>query len=100
MNDLNLASEKMRTTDRVLVLSKKEGENTKNSIGLIDNRLFTGENKLHCKMDFQTLLWSFKYEQGGLPEPLKEKFTSFRAAMKHAENYFSRRNILIQEVLD
>jgi hypothetical protein len=97
---LTVNTDKMRTTDRVLILNLKEGASAKDSLGNFDKRLFTDENRLHCKMDFQNCLWSFNYEQGGIPEPLKQSFTSFNAAYKHAKEYFSRRNIEITEVLD
>lgn len=90
----------MRSPDRILVLSIKPGKNAKNSIGMTDPKLFTGENKLHCIKEEQTNFWFFRYEHGGLPEPLKCKFTSFKKALEHAENYYNDRSIEIKEVLD
>lgn len=90
----------MRSPDRILVLKVKEGQNPKSSKGLIDNRLFTGENKLHAVMDQQSALWTLKYEQGAVPGALQCAFTSFRALKAHAETYFKNRNIEIVEVQD
>lgn len=90
----------MRTPDRILVLSIKEGKKPLGSNGLQDPRLFTGENKLHAIMDSQTTLWRFKYDMGILPEPLKGQFTSFKALRQHAEDYFTKRNVEIKEVKD
>lgn len=91
---------KMRSPDRELVLSHVEGKDPKGSTGLVDPNLFTGTNKLHAKMDPQTSFWYFQYEKGILPEPLKQKFTSFKVLKKHAEEYFAKRNIVIKEVKD
>lgn len=91
---------KMRSPDRVLVLSVIDGKAAKSSTGAIDNRLFTGGNKLHAIMDSQTTLWSFKYDDGLLPQSLKNRFTSFKHLLKHAEDYFKTRNVEIKEVKD
>lgn len=91
---------KERSTDRVLVLKPKAGEEVKSSKGMVDPRLFNGENKLHAIMDGQNLLWSFKYEFGGLPEPLKQSFTNFTLALDHAKKYFESRGIEIVEIQD
>lgn len=90
----------MRSPDRVLVLKTIDDKKPLSSKGLVDIRLFTGENKLHAIMDQQTSLWSFKYDQGIVPVPLKCHFTSFKALKSHADNYFRTRNIEIVEVKD
>lgn len=94
---------KMRSPDRILVLEPIDGLKAKSSTGLIDPRLFKeGEdaNKLHLVMDMETCLWSFKYEKGMIPPALNGKFTGAKAAKKHAEDYFAKRNIRIKEVKD
>src|SRR5882672_11382398 len=91
---------KMRAPDRVLVLEPIEGLDPKRNTGLVDTSLFTGTNKLHAKMDPATTLWSFQYERGILPEPLKAKFTKFSILLKYADDYFKKRNIQIKEVKD
>ncbi len=90
---------KMASPDRVLVLITKDGKIPKNTQGSFDPRMLTGENKVHVLKEPQTNFWYFKYEQGGVPEPLKCKFTGFKQALKHAEEYYSRRNIEIKEVI-
>lgn len=90
-----------RSTDRVLELSPIEGKTALSSTGQPDKRLFTGEQKLHIKMDPQTCLWSFQWEQNGLlPGGLQGTFTGFKSAIKHAESYFTRRNIRVTKVID
>lgn len=91
-----------RATDRVLKLEKdKEGVSVKNSSGIVDNRLFTGEQTLHLKMDPMSSLWNFQYGQNGLlPEALKGRFTSFSKGLEHAELYFKKRNVKVSEVID
>lgn len=88
----------MRSPDRILSMKIKDIKVKDTS--LLDPRLATGENKVHVIKEEQTGFWYFKYEHGGLPEPLKCKFTSFKKALQHAEEYYNRRNIDITEVID
>ena len=91
----------VRSKDRVIALEVIDGMKAKSSTGLLDTRLFTGEQQLHLKMDPQTCFWSFQYSNNGvLPEPLKCQFTGFKAALKFAEEYFKNRNIKITEIKD
>jgi len=90
----------VKKDDRILVLKVKEGQKPKDSTGLVDPRLFTGENKLHAIIEPQSGLWYFKQEFGGLPQPLKQKFTKFSSALEHARRYYESRNIDIVEVID
>lgn len=93
-------SAKIRSTDRVFILKKKDIKvNTKSSSGIIDNRLFTGENRLHAIQNPETSLWSFKYEHGMTPSTLKSSFTSWQKAYEFIKVYFENRNIEITEVL-
>lgn len=91
---------KLRSSDRIVVLEPMDGKKSLNTSGLVDTRLFTGRNQLHIIMDPQTCLWSFKYESGILPDPLKQRFTSFRNIYDYAVEYFRKRNIKIVEVID
>lgn len=90
----------IKKPDRILVLKAKEGERTTSSTGLVDDRLFKGSNQLHAVMDNQTTLWTFKYEKGAVPEPLKQKYTKFSIALKAAEDYFNTRGVAIIEIRD
>jgi len=90
----------MNNDDRVLVMEVKEGENVKATTGLVDNRLWKGGNKLHAVREPQTSFWYLKYEKGGLPETLKQKFTSFTALRRHAERYFEQRGLELVKVED
>lgn len=92
---------KLRSSDRIMSLSVIDSKAPLNSLGLIDKRLFSGEQKLHAKMDPQTTFWSMQYENAGkLPIELDQKFTTFAALYKHAERYFLSRNVKIEEVID
>lgn len=84
-------------TDRILFLSKINGKGTIGSTGLIDNRLFTGENKLHAMMN-PSGLWELKYDSGSLPEFLRQQFTSFSILLREVKQYFYKRNIEIKEI--
>lgn len=91
---------KQRKDERTLVLRPMEGKFTKATSGLTDSRIFTGENTVCAVMDPRDCLWSIKYKVGVVPQPLKQKFTSFSALKRHVDEYFGRRNILIEKVID
>jgi len=87
--------------DRVLELAPIEGKAALDVRGQADKRLFTGEQKLHIKMDPETCLWYFQWEQNGnLPGGLMGRFTGVKSAIKHAEEYFLRRNVKVTRVVD
>ncbi len=92
---------KERSRDRQLVLRPIPGLIPKESskYGPADKQLFTGANELHCIQD-KTSLWYFKYKNGGIPEPLKGRYTTFELAKTVAERYFKNRNIYISDVID
>lgn len=92
---------KNRSSDRVLVLKVIDNKAPLTSMGLVDKRLFSGDNKLHGIAEPQTGHWYFKYDDGALPPALRDqKFTSFKALLTHAKEYFKKRNIEITEVID
>lgn len=90
----------LKSNDRVIVLSPIEGKNTVSNTGLTDNRLFTGDNKLHAILDEQHMLWSLRYEKGITPAPLQQKFTNFRILLEFVKEYYNRRNIAVKEVIE
>src|ERR1044072_5349874 len=92
-------SAKMRNSKRIFVLEAIDGKQT-NTSGTVDKRLFTGENNLNAIMDEQTCLWSLRYDAGIVPEPLQQKFTSFKKAKDFVEGYFKRRNVRIKDIID
>lgn len=83
-----------------LVLRPMEGKHPKDSTGLVDTRLFKGENKLFAFYDPQTNLWNSRYMLGITPEPLKQRFTTYNSLITHVKSYLKRRNIEITEELD
>jgi len=89
---------KMNSSDRKLILRPMEG-GAVNVIGVVDKRLFTGENYLHAIKDPQNSLWSLRYDAGLVPAPLQQRFTSFNILFKHASEYFKKRNVEIVEVI-
>lgn len=82
--------------DRVLKLTRIEGTTTKNSSGIVDNRLFTGENELHAIMDPETTLWHLKYKAGDVPQPLKQRYTGFAKLMDDLVPYFEKRGVKVE----
>lgn len=90
---------KNNSDHRLLNLDTADGKAPISSTGLIDRRLFTGEVQLKATMD-ETGLWSMKYTEGNLPEPLRQKFTSFSTLRDFAEEYFKKRNVVIKEVVN
>lgn len=87
-------------TDRVFQLTPRPGEKTLTDTGLVDTRLFKGENKLHAVMDSPSCHWFMKYEKGGLPDPLKGRYTSFPKLVDAAKQYFASRGVDISEIID
>lgn len=91
---------KMRSKDRIFVLSIKDSTKPKGATGMVDTKLFTGDNKLHAKMEPETCFWYMQYEHGIVPQTLRNKYTTFSGLKNHAEAYFKNRNIEIKEILD
>lgn len=92
---------KMRGNDRAFALELIDGEAPVSSTGLIDRRLFSGDNKIRATRDESSgNLWYFRYEHGTIPEDLAGRFTTFDKAKDYLEKYFNTRNVKIKEVLD
>jgi len=96
----SLNTKYMLNTERELVLAPIDGKKPLSSHGSTDNRLFKGGNKLWAIMDKQTSLWHLKYEQGVLPEPFRQRFTSFSKLKAFVDDYYARRNLQIVDVKD
>jgi hypothetical protein len=90
---------KMKQNDRVIILEPKVG-GAKNTAGMVDNRLFTGENKLHAKMDPTNCQWYLQYDSGLVTDALKGRWTSFSKLKETVEQYFNKRNVKIKAILD
>lgn len=90
----------IRKTDVIIILAPIEGKKALNVLGLTDPRLFSGGNKLHAKMDPQNCLWHLEYEDGILPQPLKQRFTGLDRLLTFIRGYYLRRNIEIKEIID
>lgn len=90
---------KMRSDDRILVLTSIDGRPL-NSAGVLDMRLFKGENALHAVRDPLTSLWSLRYDSGILPASLKVKFSNFNKLYTHVERYMNNRRVKIDKVID
>lgn len=90
---------KNRSDDRILVLAPIEGQKPRGNNGIVDPRLFQGEDNLHAVLGPDNL-WSMKYSKGTLPEPLRQRFTTFQRLLDYAEGYFKRRGVRIVEVKD
>lgn len=87
-------------TDRVFSITQRPGEKTTSSTGLVDPRLFKGENKLHAVMEPASCHWFMRYDQGSVPEPLRGRFTSFSKLTEAAEHYFNSRGVDIKEIVE
>ena len=91
---------KNHTTTRELVLKVKMGAKPVSSTGLIDNRLYNGNNKLYAYLDPIHLLWRVKYADGTIPEALRQNWTKFSYLYEYVKNYYEKRNLDIVEVKD
>lgn len=90
----------MNGVDRVFKLTPMVGKNTMTPSGSVDNRLFSGENRLHAIMDTKTCLWSLKYDSGILHGGLKQQFTGFNKLFKYITDYYNKRNVRVEEDLN
>lgn len=98
MRHLMEDSVKNEITDRVFVLAPMDGKDPLSTKGLVDPRLFSGENNLHAIMDPTNCMWYLRYDAGILEQPLKQKFTNFKILKKFVEDYYRRRNIQVKEI--
>jgi len=85
-----------RGNDRIVTLKPIEGKQPLNTLGMVDKRLFDGKNQLHCILDPETSLWSFKLEQGLVPGALEQRFTTFGKALAYAKEYYAKRNVSVE----
>lgn len=92
-------SVKMLADDRILVLEVGEG-GPKSSSGIVDHRLFNGDNKLHAIFDRHFSQWYLKYDSGKIPPQLDQRWTSFPRLLEAATAYFNKRNVKVKEVID
>lgn len=86
--------------DKVLKLKVIDDKAPLSSTGLVDRRLFTGQDNLHAVKDHETGLWNIKYTSGQLPDGLKGRFTNLTMLLRTAGDYFKKRNLEIVEVRD
>lgn len=100
MQDMKLNLTKNISNDRIIILEKIPGEATKTVTGTIDNRLFSGQNRLHALKDQESSFWKLRYDSGLLAEPLKQSWTSFGKLYSFVSEYFKRRGVEIKEVID
>lgn len=89
----------MHSNNRVLKLAPIGGRPL-NSAGILDMRLFKGENNLHAVRDPETSLWSMYYDSGILPAVLKVKFSSFNKLQSYLTSYLKSRNVFISEIVE
>jgi hypothetical protein len=82
---------------RTLRLKPMEG-GAKASTGLVDKRLFTGDNELYAIMNEESNLWYLKQNDGAVDPRLREKrWTSFKTLMTDVVPYYRNRNVEVTE---
>lgn len=91
---------KMNSNKRSLILKVKEGVSAKSSTGVIDARLFNGNNALYAICGPGNNLWHLEYAHGAIPASLQQKFTSFPLLLKTVQQYLDKRNIEVEKVQD
>ena len=77
---LHWAENATPTNDKVLILSDKDGAKA---------------NKLHAKAE--GTLWALHFEDGRLPEPLKQRWTKYSNLLKATKEYYALKKIEITE---
>lgn len=95
-----IQAEHMRAAERTLVIVPVEGKHALSSTGIVSYKMATGEPNYKITQCEITNLWIFKQNYGVLPEKLKQRFTSYSQIMKFAHDYFGRRNLKIEKILD
>jgi len=90
---------KQKKDEKILVLKVIDGTKPKTSMGMVDPRVFSGDNKIWAKQG-PDLLWAISYDKGIMPPGLHQKFTTFSKLKAFAENYFKKRNLEIIEVIE
>lgn len=86
--------------DRIFIFKPIEGMERLSSTGMIDQRVLNGENRLHAVKEPGTGLWYLRYDKGGIPPALKEKWTSFSTMLKKVTEYYRKRGVMVEEVED
>lgn len=86
--------------DRILKLAPLEGKTPTDVEGKADPRLFTGENKLHARMDPEYGHWYVQYEMGNIPTSMQQRWTSFPRMLLWIEEYYKKRNLRVIEIID
>lgn len=71
-----------------------------NGKGMVDNRLFTGENELHAMMDPEYGHWYVQYKSGIIPSVFQQRWTSFTKLYDFVVQYYKRRNVDVTEIID
>lgn len=84
--------------DRTLILKPIEGQKARNSAGMVDSRLFTGDNKIHAYKD-PWGTWFLKYERGDVPPAFKQKFTGFNQLYDFVTDYYKKRGVEVAGVV-
>ncbi len=87
-----------RSLEREITLEVMDEKKPKNSLGMTDPRLFTGETKIYAVQDPHFMNWGLKQSQGVLPEPLRQRFSSIRALTDFVKSYYATRNIKVTKV--
>ena len=95
------------STDRIFKLVPGEGGATGPDTRYKTNRgrpdMYTGDKVLHAIQD--SGLWHLEFRtstgqgSGGLPEPLKQRWTNFNQLIKFLVPYFKNRNVEIEEII-
>ena len=93
-------TDKMKSFHRELKLKVIDDKAPVSSTGLIDKRLFKGENSLWAILDPQYNMWTFNYDKGAVPQELQQRWTTFQGALRDAQVYFANRNVEIYEIVD
>lgn len=99
MSSREINLNKNMSNDREIILQPKEGFNTLDSKGGIDNRLFKGTNKLRAILDTDSSLWHLKLDAGLLPAVFQQRYTTFDKVLAHVKDYYDKRNVEIKEVI-
>ncbi len=84
---------------RTITFKLMDGKNPLSSTGIIDHRLYKGENRIYATRD-ENFLWYVKYDKGAIPPALNQKWTHFPRMIDDLTAYFNTRNVVIKQIED
>ena len=98
--DLEGRQQKIKKDRRIISLRPIDGMKPRGSTGMIDPRLFSGDNQLIAVYDINNGMWYARYTIGATPASLQQRFTQFNDLIEYLRDYYKSRNVEISGIQD